>query len=124
MPLAILLRNQSLLHFSWDLSMNHHSDLKASLEVKLQSLLERATEIENTLSAPGNSDWEDKAIETENNDSLMVISTVTNLEIREIKLALSRIESGHYGVCCDCGATISKERLAVIPYATTCIGCA
>ena len=104
--------------------MNRHSVLKASLEVKLQSLLERATEIENTLSAPGNSDWEDKAIETENNDALTGISTVTNLEIREIKLALSRIESGHYGVCSDCGVPISKERLAAIPYATTCIACA
>ncbi len=104
--------------------MNRHSDLKASLEVKLQSLLERATEIENALSAPGNSDWEDKAIEMENNDALTGISTVTNLEIREIKLALSRIESGHYGICSDCGIPISKERLDAIPYATTCIACA
>lgn len=104
--------------------MNRHSDLKASLEVKLQSLLERATEIENTLSAPGNIDWEDKAIETENNDALTGISAVTNLEIREIKLALSRIESGQYGICSDCGVPISKERLAAIEYATTCIACA
>lgn len=41
--------------------------------------------------------------------------------IREIDDAISRIESGSYGLCTVCGARIPEERLAAIPYATLCL---
>ena len=37
--------------------------------------------------------------------------------------ALARIEQGTYGTCVNCGKPISEERLAAIPWATTCIDC-
>jgi RNA polymerase-binding protein DksA len=37
--------------------------------------------------------------------------------------ALARIEQGTYGMCINCGKAISEERLAAIPWATTCIDC-
>jgi DnaK suppressor protein len=37
--------------------------------------------------------------------------------------ALARIELGTYGTCVNCGKPISEERLATIPWATTCIDC-
>ncbi len=104
--------------------MSDHAGLKAKLESKLRQLLERASEIENVLSDPGNSDWEENAIEMENDESLAVIGDVTKKEIENIKLALNRIESGHYGICSDCGEPIAKERLAAIPFTSTCIRCA
>ncbi|MDP3839986.1 MAG: TraR/DksA C4-type zinc finger protein [Methylococcales bacterium] len=41
-----------------------------------------------------------------------------------IKQALSRIESGEYGVCQVCGEPINVERLKVIPYSNMCVKCA
>lgn len=46
-----------------------------------------------------------------------------NRRLREIDIALERMESGLYGVCEDCGGSIGEERLEVFPMATTCIEC-
>lgn len=104
--------------------MADHSNLKTVLETKLKELLERASEIEGVLSDPGNNDSEENAIEMESDEPLSLIGNVTKREIADIKLALSRIESGLYGTCVDCGKPIAKERLDAIPYTSTCIRCA
>jgi DnaK suppressor protein len=41
--------------------------------------------------------------------------------IREIDLALTKIEDGTYGTCDVCGREIPEERLAAVPYATLCV---
>ncbi len=104
--------------------MSNHAKLKAALEAKLNELMNRAEDIEGALSNPGNSDWEENALESENDEVLAGVGDLTKDEIHEIKLALSRIESGQYGKCSSCGEDISKERLAALPFATTCIKCA
>ena len=40
-----------------------------------------------------------------------------------IEDALKRIEEGPFGVCVNCGKAIGEERLAALPWATTCIDC-
>jgi DnaK suppressor protein len=104
--------------------MNDYSDLKSRLEAKLQDLLTRAVDIETELSDPGDGDWGESAIEAENNETLTEMEHITQQEIRDIKLALHRIESGTYGICSDCGEKIPKDRLAAIPFTSTCIRCA
>ena len=39
----------------------------------------------------------------------------------QIEGALSRIASGSYGMCENCGKPIAEERLEAIPYTTLCI---
>lgn len=41
-----------------------------------------------------------------------------------LDLALERLEGGGYGRCEVCGEPIPAERLAVLPAATACVGCA
>ncbi len=50
-------------------------------------------------------------------------STELTLENRlnEVRLALSKIESGTYGVCKTCGKLIESERLEANPAAETCV---
>ncbi len=43
--------------------------------------------------------------------------------VREIDRALAKIDDGTYGVCENCGQQIPEERLAAVPYATTCVTC-
>lgn len=38
--------------------------------------------------------------------------------------ALARLDAGAYGVCAECGADISPERLEARPATETCVACA
>jgi RNA polymerase-binding transcription factor DksA len=41
----------------------------------------------------------------------------------EVEAALARIDAGRFGLCTACGADLTKERLAVVPYARYCVHC-
>jgi DnaK suppressor protein len=43
--------------------------------------------------------------------------------ILKIKEALARIEDGTFGICEECGAEISEERLKARPVTTLCVKC-
>lgn len=103
--------------------MQNYATLKATLEAKLQALLEREKDIEDVLGDPGNSDWEENALEMENDEALLGIGAMTKDEVHQIRQALNRIENGKYGVCGQCGNPIPNERLEVLPWTTSCINC-
>jgi RNA polymerase-binding protein DksA len=44
-------------------------------------------------------------------------------EISFIQAALSRVDSGTYGLCVDCGETIGFQRLQAYPSANRCLAC-
>ena len=44
-------------------------------------------------------------------------------ELGDIQAALQRIEAGTYGVCTDCGGSITEARLRAYPTAKRCIAC-
>lgn len=98
--------------------------IKSALEAKLKELEERAEGIEANLSAAPNPDWEENAKESEDDEVLANLGDVTTDDIRHVKLALSRIKSGDYGICVSCDGKIGTERLQALPYATECIKCA
>jgi RNA polymerase-binding transcription factor DksA len=104
--------------------MSSHADVVAQLQARLDELLKRAGDIEQSLSSPGSADWGENAVESEDDEVLAEVGDLTKHEINEIRLALNRIETGHYGECTSCGKPISKERLAAMPFATKCIRCA
>ncbi len=97
---------------------------KELLEAKLQELLVRVDQIDDDLGQPGSNDWEEHAVEAEDDEVLEKIGNVALDEIREIKLALSRLEAGTYGICARCGDKIPLERLEILPYSTKCMKCA
>jgi DnaK suppressor protein len=44
--------------------------------------------------------------------------------LRNIEVALRRVENGEFGICRDCDATINPKRLEFDPTVTLCIDCA
>lgn len=58
--------------------------------------------------------------EKEANDSVIAV-LMDNL--KEVELALMRMEEGIYGRCENCDEEIPLERLRAYPAATTCINC-
>ena len=45
-------------------------------------------------------------------------------DLKRIEYALKRIENGSYGLCCNCGTSVTKERLISIPETPFCLPCA
>jgi len=69
-------------------------------------------------------DWEDRASETENDETLESLMLLTERELEQINAALARIESGDYFTCSECGAPIPEQRLELLPFSTLCVNCA
>jgi DnaK suppressor protein len=43
--------------------------------------------------------------------------------VRQLRLAIERIDKGSYGVCMQCEEQISSKRLKAIPWAELCVDC-
>jgi DnaK suppressor protein len=44
-------------------------------------------------------------------------------ELEEIQEAMARLETGRFGACEICGASIARPRLRAIPWARHCLAC-
>lgn len=63
---------------------------------------------------------------TENYDQEFTLGLIENEQstLDQVQSALTRINSGTYGVCEECGEPIAKPRLQALPYTKHCIQCA
>lgn len=104
--------------------MRDYTGLRAELVTRLHRLANRAERIEQDLRKPGSADWPDRAIEIENDEVLEGLDDLTLAEVRQLRVAIERIDQGAYGRCVRCGAVIGEARLAALPWATTCVHCA
>ena|SRR5688572_1763412 len=100
-----------------------HEVLRRQLENRLTRLLLRMGRIEGDLRQMHDPDWKERATELENDEVLEGLEEMTLGEIKQIRIALKRIESGSYGTCAACGQPIGAERLVAVPSATTCVAC-
>lgn len=104
--------------------MNDYSAIEQQLRARLADIMERTGEIEDDLRHPLDDDLDEQAIDLADDEALEGVDNVLLAEARQIRLALSRIESGTYGTCTNCGDEIAPERLKARPIATRCIKCA
>jgi len=71
----------------------------------------------------GGSSLERAADEVEEYGNLLPVEHGLETRLRDINLALEKIEKGKYGKCEKCGKDIPEERLKVYPEARTCDKC-
>ena len=69
-------------------------------------------------------DFAEQVVGQESLDALYAIESEGRLELQKVLHALARMDRGEYAVCARCGGPIGTGRLAALPYADTCIGCA
>jgi len=100
------------------------SKRRAALEARLQELDARMVQIDEELDSHSTKDWEELAVEREEDEVLEGMGLSAQAEIRMIKAALQRIDDGEYGFCVECGDKISEERLDILPYTPFCAKCA
>jgi RNA polymerase-binding transcription factor DksA len=104
--------------------MPDYSQVKSQLEKHLSELAGRVAGVERELGEPMSADFEDQAVEAEDDDVLASQDAALHREIEAIRAAIRRIDLGTYQNCSRCGATIGPARLAVMPTTSLCIDCA
>lgn len=97
---------------------------RTRLENALVELEDRLTHIARDLSDTPDRDWEEQAIDIENEESLEHQAALVEAEIASVRRALRRVHDGTYGECVQCGEAIAPARLEARPEAALCIECA
>ncbi|MGY6410890.1 MAG: TraR/DksA family transcriptional regulator [Alkalilacustris sp.] len=100
------------------------AERRQQLEARRRELLARMQEVEAELASHTTKDWEDAAVEQEQDEVLEGIGHAALDEVARIDAALARILTEDYGICARCGTEISAERLDAVPYTPFCRDCA
>lgn len=97
---------------------------KTALLKRLGELDARLHDIESELDVLHSKDWEEAAVEREDDEVLEKLGQSSQDEILRIRAALQRIRDQEYGYCARCGDDISPERLNILPDTPLCRSCA
>ena len=71
----------------------------------------------------GSAALEQAADEVEEYNTLLPIEYELELELKNINLALKKIDKDNYGICEKCKKKIREERLKIHPSARHCLNC-
>ncbi len=106
--------------------MKKFTTIRTQLNARHDGILKRLERISldrRHADQPLNADFEEQAIEVENDEVLDALDGQIRNELKQIEKTLSRMDKGLYGKCEDCGQAIAPKRLEALPYTTRCIGC-
>jgi DnaK suppressor protein len=98
--------------------------VRVTLTTRLTELEGRAAQIRTDISEPMSADFEEQAVEAEDDEVLLAQDAVMTHKIATVRAAIRRVDDGIYGVCLACGGAISQARLDAIPESALCIACA
>lgn len=107
-------------------------ELKIKLMEEKKSLEKELSDIAKPTGVPGvyetkhdeiGEGQDDNASEMEEYSDNFALENNLEKQLKETSDALSRIESGAYGVCGSCGMQLSLDRLRAYPAARKCIQC-
>lgn len=101
-----------------------NEQLVKTLKDKQVELANRIAAIEADFRKGRSADFSEQTTECENDEVLDEIHHEAKHELTLVNQAISRISQGEYGSCQECGEAIHPERLAALPYTTSCINCA
>ncbi len=102
------------------------AEFEAKLRGLRQQLSDRLKRIEDHIKhhdGPLSADFEEQATERQNDEVVFALDDSLKDELCAIDAALSRIDSGEFGVCVRCGEEIEAARLDAIPFAAACVRC-
>jgi len=103
-----------------------YKTIRRQLETRLAEIQQRLDKISldrRHVNQPLNADFEEQAIELENDQVLDALDIQIRAEISQIERTLAQMDEGAYGQCEECGEPIGDKRLAALPHATRCIAC-
>jgi DnaK suppressor protein len=94
------------------------------LEAELDEIAQRLQTGATVLKAdPAGGDFLDVAQDLEHQELARLNASRLSQRARRLEIALSRVLAGEYGICSECGTSISPKRLRAAPDVTTCVAC-
>lgn len=100
------------------------ADARKHLLARRAELLGNLAEIADQLDDPRPRDWDDAAVERQDDEVLEALGQSDRAELRRIDAALGRIAEGSWGICTKCGEEIAPRRLELLPDTPFCAACA
>ena len=91
-----------------------HSELVARLEIRraeLSARLARVSADRRRSEAPLDPDFEEQAVERENDEVLDALDVAERRELDSIEKVFRRLDEGCFGICDECGEGIDPRRL-------------
>ena len=104
--------------------MKKYQKIEKKLNERKQELEILLNRVENSARRKLDKDYEEQAIERQNEEVLTALDDSLNDELEQIGEAIYRIEKGMYGKCVNCGEDIGEKRLLAVPHTSLCISCA
>jgi DnaK suppressor protein len=104
--------------------MTGNRQTREALAKRLTELEARAERLMADLTEAMSADFEEQAVEAQDDEALLAQETLVAQKIAAIRAAIKRVDEGCYGICTTCGGKIALARLEAIPEATQCIFCA
>lgn len=83
-------------------------------QAEIQNRVNRMTQDIRHARTPLDADFEEPAVERENDQVLDALDESLRAELSQIQITLGRLDRGEYGVCEDCGHKIPTPRLAAL----------
>jgi RNA polymerase-binding transcription factor len=103
--------------------MEVHPAVRQKLTERYAEILGRLVRIDRDANKPLDADFEEQAVERENDEVLVALDRSIRAELAQIEKTLARLDKGKYGVCEICGDPITPKRLEALPYAARCVFC-
>jgi RNA polymerase-binding transcription factor DksA len=103
--------------------MEVHSAVRQKLTERYAEIRGRLERIAGDANKPLDADFEEQAVERENDEVLIALDSSIRAEMAQIEKTLARLDKGEYGVCEVCGDPITPKRLEALPYANRCMAC-
>ena len=103
-----------------------HHRLEKERERLVLELKQKSTETSATRATSEGSPFgkrEEEAAEVFEIQKSAAVEGHFRAQLSEIEHALQKFESGTYGLCDECGQSISRERLEALPQASLCLNC-
>ena len=100
---------------------------KKSLEKELAGFAQRDKQLKGDWDTRfpkfNESRLEEAADEVEQYENLLPVEHALEIKLKDIDLALEKVEKAGYGLCEKCQQEIEEERLKIMPEAKTCSRC-
>lgn len=103
--------------------MHNLSEIRAGLVARLDQLAAQVERLESQQRVPLDDDSGEQAIEREDDETIDAQQSAAAAEMKAVRLAIARLDAGHYGLCTACGIPIDAARLEAVPHAAHCIEC-
>lgn len=104
--------------------MKEHEAIIEKLKSRQEELAGRLNKVEESLRKTHAKDWEEQAIERENEEVVEALNENIRAELEQVIAALNRVKKNEYGICSICDDPIPMGRLEALPYTDRCVSCA